>query len=97
MAVVVVEAVVMVVDGGVVALVGVGVVCRDVVPALVSEEPVTEGPAVVSMEGVLVVPGFPAGEGALDAVCTGLVAVPVLFWMPWNINNMATVNILSPV
>lgn len=80
MAVVVVEAVVMVV--GVVALVGVGVVCRDVVPALVSEGPVTEGPAVVSMEGVLVVPGFPAGEGALDAVCTGLVAVPVLFWMP---------------
>ena len=65
-------------------------------PALVPEGPVPRDPELVRMEGELVVPGLPAGEGALCAVCTGLVTVPVLLLIPWNTNNTATVNTLPP-
>lgn len=54
-----------------------GVVCRSVVPALLPVVSAGGGPAFVRVEGVPVVPAFPAGSGALDVGCPWLVAITV--------------------
>lgn len=60
----------------------VGVVCRYVVPALVLSVLAAEGPVLVRVEGLLVVPVFPAGSVALDVVCSRLVTVTVMLLVP---------------
>lgn len=74
----------------VVIVVVVVVVCGDVGygPALVPEVSAAGGPALVGVEGLLLVPLFPVGSGAFDAVCLLLVIVtaasslpPLLSWL----------------
>lgn len=88
--------VVVVVVVGLLLGVGLGVVCGDVVPALVAKVSAAGGPALVRVEGVLVVPVFPAGAGDPDTVCSWLLTVTVVFSVPSTRENVMSVNILSP-
>lgn len=89
--------VVVVVVVGLLLGVGLGVVCGDVVPALVAKvSAAAGGPALVRVEGVLVVPVFPAGAGDPDTVCSWLLTVTVVFSVPSTRENVMSVNILSP-
>lgn len=97
MIVVVVVVVLLVVVGLLLLLgVGVGVVCWDVVPALVAKVSAAGGPALVRVEGLLVVPVFPAGAGDPDTVCSWLLTVTVIFSVPSTRENVMSVNISSP-
>lgn len=94
--IVVVVVVVLLVVVGLSLGVGVGVVCGDVVPALVAKVSAAGGPALVRVEGVLVVPVFPAGARDPDTVCSLLLTVTAIFSVPSTRENVMSVNISSP-